>query len=111
MRASRRSAANALQLSEVRAGTICRLRRFGGTDREAATDAMSNWPYKTHEELRAAGYVHLATRNCLGRKCHARIEVWRTPFNRTMVLNVGDLQPHFATCPDLADFRSGKKKL
>lgn len=68
------------------------------------------WPYKTKDELRAAGYVYTNTRKCAGKTCGMQIETWLTPNKATMVLNVSDLQPHFAVCPDLQQFRYPKPK-
>lgn len=64
-----------------------------------------NWPYKTEGDLTKAGYKFERRRRCYGRTCGAEIEEWRTPGGKMIPLDAGTLEPHFATCPDVEQFR------
>ena len=68
------------------------------------SEKKPSWPYKTDGELRAAGYVYETTRRCYGKTCGATIEIWRTPGGKTMPIDPGTMEPHWANCPDRDDF-------
>jgi len=61
---------------------------------------------KTEAELITAGYHFESVGICRG--CHAKFEWWQTPKGRMMPLDIGTLEPHWATCPQRELF--GKKK-
>jgi hypothetical protein len=68
-------------------------------------------------ELRSAGFTYAEDGRCRGKNCHEPIEWWitpggkRIPMSKVIVgtLEAGDrremLEPHFAKCPDVGDFR------
>lgn len=63
---------------------------------------------KTIDELVKAGYKHENVASCRGRTCTARIEWWITPSGKKLPLDVdakGNVEPHWAHCPDSKDFR------
>lgn len=63
---------------------------------------------KTLDLLRAAGYKFDGHRDCKGPTCNASLEIWTTPRGKKMPLEVdvhGNVEPHFAHCPDVALFR------
>ena len=64
---------------------------------------------KTKAELETAGYGYAESRQCSARECLAPIELWWTPNGRKIPLNVGTLEPHFATCPAVKNFRKKEK--
>lgn len=66
---------------------------------------------KTTETLRAAGYEFMDERRCSGASCRLVIQMWMTPNKRRIPLDVdaaGNVQPHFATCASLGQFRKKK---
>lgn len=65
---------------------------------------MSKFP-TTREELVAAGYEFERVTRCTGATCRRLIEFWRTPYGKRMPLDSPELTPHFATCPDVQEFR------
>ena len=71
----------------------------------------------TSDELRKAGYIFDGEAICRGRTCRERIEFWITPAGKKMPMSVkkagnvlfnsGEVrEPHFASCPDVSDFRA-----
>jgi hypothetical protein len=65
----------------------------------------------TRKELKEAGYDFLAMKTC---PCGASIELWHTPTDQTMPMNVMEnddskAESHWATCPKAAQFRRAKK--
>jgi len=60
---------------------------------------------KTKDELEAAGYRYVNSGQCTAQSCLAPVEWWRTPKNAKMPLDVGTLEPHWATCKAVAKFR------
>jgi hypothetical protein len=62
----------------------------------------------TLEELKQQGYTFDQHRACKGKSCTATLEIWRTPKGKYMPFDVdgsGNVQPHWANCPDHEDFR------
>jgi hypothetical protein len=63
---------------------------------------------KTLDELKAAGYRFEQHATCKGEDCKATVEWWRTPRGGKMPVDVdekGNVKSHFATCPNVNDFR------
>ena len=68
---------------------------------------------KTKEELRAEGYKFVFPRQCRGKTCKTTIYWYDTPAGKRIPLSAvagkdGLLDPHFATCPDVKDFRKSR---
>lgn len=64
------------------------------------------WPYKTLDQLEAAGYRYEGTGTCTGETCGDRvIQWWRTPKGKAIPLDPDTKEPHFSTCPDAKDFK------
>jgi hypothetical protein len=70
-----------------------------------ASERKASWPYHSDAELTVAGYKFDNRSRFKGATCGAEIEWWWTPNNRLIPLDAGTMQPHFATCPDVAEFR------
>jgi len=62
----------------------------------------------TEEGLVAAGYKFVNDSHCAG--CGGLVSWWETPSGKRIPLNDPELTPHFATCPQVKDFRSPKPK-
>jgi len=60
---------------------------------------------KTEYELVKAGYEYEGTRKCSGPTCDVMIAWYRTPMGERIPLEEGTLEPHFAKCPDVKNFR------
>jgi hypothetical protein len=61
---------------------------------------------KAISELVTNGYKFEGNSNCKG--CGRPIQWWLTPRERKMPLEVdldGNVEPHFATCPNVQEFR------
>lgn len=67
------------------------------------------WPYKTTDQLVAAGYRYEGLGYCAGQKCGEEIIWWQTPKGKRIPLNRGTFEPHFSTCPNAEGFRKEKK--
>lgn len=70
------------------------------------------WPHNTHEKLIAAGYVWQGARHCAGRTCAFTVHWYFTPHGKRMPFNFtpeGKLEPHFAWCPDVKEFKREKR--
>lgn len=67
------------------------------------------WPYKTLDDLTAAGYRYEGTAACRGEKCGRIIQWWRTPKGKAIPLDPDTKEPHFSTCPDAEGFSKKKK--
>lgn len=73
---------------------------------------------KTKKELVDEGYKFVFPRQCRGRTCKVTIYWYDTPAGKRIPLSAvasqpgGSsgllLEPHFATCPDVKDFRKDK---
>jgi len=59
----------------------------------------------TLQELKDAGYKWEGESQC--RSCGARIEWWLTPRGKKMPTDHGTATPHWSTCPDADQHRSG----
>lgn len=60
---------------------------------------------KTEGELAAQGYRYMKTERCKGKTCTATLAWYLTPKGHWIPLEEGTLEPHFANCPDIKDFR------
>jgi hypothetical protein len=60
---------------------------------------------KTEDELAKAGYKYQRTERCKGKTCGVMLAWYLTPNGKWMPLEEGTLEPHFAKCPDVKDFR------
>ncbi len=68
------------------------------------------WPYKTLDDLTAAGYRFEGTSRCRSRRCDREIEWWRTPKGKAIPLDPDTKEPHFSTCPDAEEFRKKEER-
>lgn len=59
----------------------------------------------TRAELEAAGYRFDTAGECRGNRCKSEMHWWWTPKGTRIPLNP-DGSPHWATCPDAAQFKS-----
>lgn len=64
------------------------------------------WPYKTLNQLEAAGYRYEGPGTCMGLKCGRTIAWWRTPKGKAIPLDPDTKEPHFSTCPDAMEFKN-----
>ena len=52
------------------------------------------------------GYKFAGRSKCRGENCGQEIAWYRTPQGKFIPLDEGTLEPHWATCPDRATFRT-----
>jgi len=70
---------------------------------------MPEFP-KTAEGLYAAGYRFKNNSRCNSVKCAAEIQWWLTPQGKSIPLNHPTLEPHWATCVSIKEFRKNDKR-
>jgi hypothetical protein len=58
---------------------------------------------RTDTDLSAKGYEFKNKGTCKG--CQADIEWWQTPRGKSIPLDAGTLEPHWANCPNAGEFR------
>ena len=58
---------------------------------------------KDLRDLYDSGYTYNVLGTC--NACKARIQWWTTPKGKLMPINIGKVEPHWATCPDAKKFR------
>ena len=85
-----------------------KIREDAGLKLAETSGGKNSWPYKTDEDLRAAGYVFENTGICRGETCRQQVEWWLTPKQKHIPLDPGTMQPHWSTCPDAPNFRKDK---
>ncbi len=68
------------------------------------------WSYKTHAELKAAGYKFQCWRRCTGSRCRRMIYLYKTPKGKTMPIDPATFEPHHATCVDVDTFRKRRSR-
>ena len=64
------------------------------------------WPHDSHAKMVNAGYLHQGNSPCSG--CGCNVLWYRTPTGHNMPMermSDGRLQPHFASCKNVGDFR------
>lgn len=66
---------------------------------------------KTPDEMKAGGYTYKDQGTCKDRGnaagCGATIDWWLTPRGKNMPTDAGTATPHWETCPNAKDHRSG----
>lgn len=62
---------------------------------------------QTIDEMREQGYKFEGAAQCKG--CGADIEWWTTPRGKKMPTDEGTATPHWSTCPNAKEFKSGSE--